>query len=165
MNRGKKFEEIFRECVEKVVGSAILRLHDQTTGYAGSKNPCDFIVYKAPYMYAIECKSVHGNRLPFVNITDYQWSELKKLGDVQGVIAGVVCWWIDKDVTLFLPIATLWALKYNGAKSVSYEIESDYEFLTYTIKGRKKRVFFEYDMQAFFNEIEHPVIDTIIHPV
>ena len=75
-NIGKKFENAFKESVEKVAGVAIVRLPDQMNGYAGSKNPCDFFMYKKPCMYAIECKSVHGNRLPMTNITDYlPWAE------------------------------------------------------------------------------------------
>lgn len=154
VNRGKKFEDVFKGAVEKIQGVALVRLHDQTTGFIGSKNPCDFLIYKSPYMYAIECKSVHGNRLPMTNITDYQYKELLRMSDVEGVIAGIVCWYIDRDITLFIPIKTVCALKYNGAKSISYEIKDDNEFLTYEIHGRKKKVFFEYDMDSFFHSIE-----------
>lgn len=157
-NRGKEFEDVFKNAVEKLDGVAIVRLHDQTTGFVGSKNPCDFLMYKAPYLYAIECKSVHGNRLPMTNITDYQYKELLKMSDVKGVIAGVICWYIDRDITLFIPIGTVFALKYNGAKSISYEIQDDPEFVTFELKGRKKRVFFEYDMDNFFHTIEKHIL-------
>lgn len=153
VNRGKDFEDVFKQAVERVPNTSIIRLHDQTTGFTGSKNPCDFIMYHFPFMYAIECKSVHGNRLPFSNVTDYQWSELNKLSKTHGIIAGIVCWWIDRDVTLFMPIDLLLALKSNGAKSVPYDIAEDKQFYTVTIKGRKKRVFFEYDLTDFFEEL------------
>ena len=154
VNRGKQFEDVFRECVEKVNNVALVRLHDQTMGYRGAKNPCDFLIYKSPYLYPIECKSVHGNRLPIANITDFQRQELMKMNKIDGVIAGVVCWYIDRDVTLFLPINTIRALEYNGAKSISYEIKNDPEFVTYEITGKKKRVFFDYDMDNFFHTME-----------
>lgn len=157
-NRGKEFEDVFKSAVEKVNGTAIIRIHDQMSGYIGSKNPCDFLIYKSPYLYPIECKSVHGNRLPMTNITDFQYKELRKMGKIKGVIAGVVCWYIDRDVTLFLPIGTICALRYNGAKSISYEIKDDPEFLTFEIIGRKKRIFFEYDMDNFFHTIEKHII-------
>ena len=62
-NRGKQFENVIKTAFEKVDGVSIDRLHDQTTGFKGSSNICDFIVYKEPYEYYIECKSVHGNLL------------------------------------------------------------------------------------------------------
>lgn len=154
VNRGKDFEKVFRECTERVPNVAVLRLNDQMNGFYGSKNPCDFVLYNKPYIYFIECKSVHGNRLPFTNISDYQWQEMTKVAKVDGVVAGVICWYIDRDVTLFIPIETLNALKCNGAKSVSYEIEGDDKFLTFTIQGKKKRIFFDYDMSLFFHDIE-----------
>ena len=100
VNRGKQFEKVIRESFEKVPDMLVVRLHDQTSGYAGSKNPCDFIMYHKPCMYAIECKSVHGNTLSIHskpkpdhsgklqgfhgNITDYQWEQLSLMSKVKG---------------------------------------------------------------------------------
>lgn len=161
-NRGKEFEQRIKEAFEKVDGVSIDRLHDQTTGYLGSANICDFIVYKEPYEYYIECKSVHGNTLPFSNITDTQWRGLLEKSKIKGVTAGVICWWIDKDVTLFIPIQILQKLKleYNR-KSIRYDnplvgVRPDEEqpfVRQIEIKGTKKRVFFDYDMKEFFNDL------------
>lgn len=41
VNRGKQFEDVIKTAFEKVPGVSIDRLHDQTTGYAGSSNICD----------------------------------------------------------------------------------------------------------------------------
>jgi penicillin-binding protein-related factor A (putative recombinase) len=151
VNRGKDFENKIKEAFMKIHGVSIDRLHDQMTGYkVTSANPCDFIVYKKPYEYYIECKSVHGNTLPFSNITDNQWRGLLEKSKIDGVKAGVICWWIDKDVTLYIPIQTLETLKNLGRKSVRYdEISLD----CVIIPGKKKRVFFEYEMEVFFNEV------------
>ena len=43
-NRGKQFEEVIKEAFESIPDVSIDRLHDQTTGYRGSSNICDFIV-------------------------------------------------------------------------------------------------------------------------
>ena len=64
VNRGKDFEKVIKESFEKVPNTSVVRLHDQTNGFAGSTNPCDFLIYHAPHLYALECKSVHGNTLP-----------------------------------------------------------------------------------------------------
>ena len=156
VNRGKQFEDVVREAFEKVPGVSIDRLHDQTTHYKGSSNICDFIVYREPYEYYFECKSVHGNTLPFSNITDIQWKGLLEKSKIEGVFAGVICWWVDKDITLFIPIQTLEFYKYKNRKSVRYDqfdIWINYEAIE--IKGKKKRVFFEYDMESLLNEIQY----------
>lgn len=149
-NRGKIFEHIIKQAFQKVSGVSIDRLYDQTTGFKGSQNICDFIVYKEPYEYYIECKSVHGNTLPFSNITDTQWNGLLEKSQIEGVFAGVICWWIDHDITKFIPIQCLEWNKQNGYKSLRY----DHDGTAFTVlKGKKKRVFFEYDMEEFFNDV------------
>ena len=156
-NVGKKFENVIKEAFEKVEGVSIDRLHDQTTGFKGSQNIADFIVYKEPYEYYIECKSVHGNTLPLRNITETQWKGLFEKSKIEGVFAGVICWWIDKDVTRFIPIQLLQYMKEcDKVKSYRYEF-GGYEPKQYNaieIKGKKKRVFFDYDMLDFFKRFE-----------
>jgi hypothetical protein len=150
-NQGKKFENVIKESFLKVPNVSIDRLHDQTTGFKGSQNICDFIVYKEPYEYYIECKSIHGASLPFSNITDTQWNGLLQKSQIEGVFAGVICWWIDKDVTKFIPIQALQWNKENGYRSIRFD-HNGTSFIE--IKGKKKRVFFDYDMEEFLNEIQ-----------
>lgn len=165
VNRGKKFENVIKEAFLKVPNVSIDRLHDQTNGFKGSQNICDFIVYKEPYEYYIECKSVHGASLPFSNITDTQWKGLLEKSKIEGVFAGIICWWIDKDVTAFIPIWYLeWIRLYHPeVKSVNVNrlLKESAEYEEYMkfqnphfiqIKGKKKRVFFDYDMEEFLNE-------------
>lgn len=168
VNRGKQFENVIKEAFEKVEGVSIDRIHDQTNGYAGSANISDFIMYKYPHEYYIECKSVHGNTLPFSNITKNQWEGLLKKSKIEGVIAGVICWWVDRDVTLFIPIQLLQVEKNLGHKSIRYDYGSCISarevrpngtrfFRTHELKGKKKRVFFDYDMTTFFKEVGYEV--------
>lgn len=159
VNRGKKFESVIREAFEKVPDVSIDRLHDQTNGFKGSQNICDFIVYREPYEYYFECKSVHGNTLPFSNITETQWNGLLEKSKIDGVFAGVICWWIDKDVTKFIPIQILDDLKRNhNYKSYRYDY-SHWNGIqkTIEIKGKKKRVFFDYDMEEFLNVVTNSI--------
>ena len=152
VNRGKQFEQIIKQAFEKIPGVSIDRLHDQTTGYRGSQNICDFIVYKEPYEYYIECKSVHGNTLPFSNITETQWDGLLEKSKLEGVTAGILCWWIDHDQTYFIPIELLQdAVQTMNAKSLNVlhpHIHSEWIY----IPGKKKRVFFDYDFRDFFEQ-------------
>ena len=155
INRGKQFEDVIKKAFLQVPDVSIDRLHDQTNGFLGSANTCDFIVYKKPYEYYIECKSVHGNTLPFSNITDTQWKGLLEKSKIEGVFAGVICWWIDKDVTRFMPIQVLDYLREEGYKSIRFDaFPFRLDLLPIIeIKGKKKRVFFDYDMEDFFNDI------------
>lgn len=157
-NRGKKFEKVIKESFLKIQDVSVDRLHDQTNGFAGSSNICDYIVYKKPHEFYIECKSVHGNTLSihgnnpknrYGNITNKQWEGLLDKSCINGVIAGVMCWWVDRDVTMFIPIQVLERCRGFGMKSIRYDFEEGIE-----IKGRKKRVFFDYDMTSFFEEVE-----------
>ena len=163
VNRGKQFENVIRKSFERVEGVSIDRLNDNTAGFKGVAGICDFIVYKEPYEYYIECKSVHGASLPFSNITDKQWQGMLEKSQIEGVFAGVICWWIDKDVTKFIPIRDLVIAKKCGYKSIRYDTECyiehpmdelGYKAFSIEIKGKKKRVFFDYDMKEFFNEIQ-----------
>ena len=150
VNRGKQFEQVIKEAFEKVSRVSVDRLHDQTTGYKGSSNICDFIVYKYPYQFYIECKTVHGNTLPFSNITNTQWNGLLEKSKINGVMAGVICWWVDKDVTKFISIDILeYEKSIKEAKSVRYDIPCAIE-----LTGKKKRVFFDYDMEKFFKQFQ-----------
>ena len=164
VNRGKQFENVIRKSFERVEGVSIDRLNDNTAGFKGVAGICDFIVYKEPYEYYIECKSVHGASLPFSNITDKQWQGMLEKSQIEGVFAGVICWWIDKDVTKFIPIRDLVIAKKCGYKSIRYDTECyiehpmdelGYKAFSIEIKGKKKRVFFDYDMEEFLNEIQH----------
>ena len=155
-NYGKEFEGVVRKAFEKVPNVSIDRLHDQTTGWKGSANICDFIVYREPYEYYFECKSIHGNTLPFSNITDTQWEGLFEKSKIEGVFAGIICWWIDKDRTFFLPIQKLAIWRYFDSalqvKSISVE-QAEKDVGCIEITGKKKRVFFEYNMEKFLNEL------------
>ena len=154
-NRGKEFEGVIKEAFLAVPNTSVDRLHDQMSGFkVTSKNVSDFIVYHKPHEYYIECKSVHGNVLPLSNITDHQWASLLEKSEIDGVIAGVIVWFIDHDVTYFVPIQQLQYAEGYGKKSVRYD---DTFIKKIIIQGKKKRVFFEYDMLEFFREIENEV--------
>lgn len=140
-NYGKDFENVVKKSFEKLNTVCVIRLHDQTTGFKGSVNPCDFIVYDYPHMYLIECKSIHGNTFPLSNITRNQLSEMYRMSAISGVRAGILCWWIDHDVTRYIPIQYIHEYIENGIKSIRYDDpEAGLE-----IVGKKKRVFFDYD--------------------
>ena len=145
-NRGKEFETIIGNGFRALTDVSVDRIPDQTMHYKDRANVSDFIVYKYPHQYYVECKSVHGNTLPISNITQLEplW---EKEVLTKGVKSGVLCWWIDKDVTRWIPIEEIVNRKVDGHKSIRFDepIEGSKEII-----GRKKKIYFEYDMKSFF---------------
>ena len=148
INRGKQFEKVIYEAFRKVPNISIDRLPDQQSGYVGSKNICDFIVYKYPYQYYIECKTTYGNTFPLSRLT--QANDLFNKHQINGVEAGVIIWWVDKDITKFIPISYIEYLKICNKKSIRYDDEN---IDIIEIQGKKKRVFFDYCMSKFILDL------------
>lgn len=168
VNRGKDFEGQVYNGFAKVDGVSIDRLPDPMAGYAGVKNICDFIVYKKPLQYYIECKSCYGNTMsihsnnpkqPYGNITKNQWEGLLEKSTIPGVRAGILVWFIDHDETYWIDIRLLQKHRDAGNKSISYRCDwVDFTLETHymweRIDGEKRRVLFDYDMAIFLAEME-----------
>jgi hypothetical protein len=151
-NYGKDFEHIVKTCLLKVDGVDVQRLYDSTNGFVGVKNPSDFIVYKFPHQYYLECKCLWENTLRPDKVT--QLSDLVKKSSVRGVYAGVLVWWIEHDITVYVPAVNL-AEHYKTHKSLNVKDIMSWEVQHIRIKGEKKRVFFNYDFESFFKEFEY----------
>ena len=159
VNRGKQFENVIRKSFECVEGVSIDRINDNTAGFKGIAGICDFIVYLKPYEYYIECKTIHGNTFPLRNITDNQYRGLLEKSQIVGVRAGLIIWWVDKDVTAYVPIEYIEHAKKCCCKSIPFNwdiVLCKTETISEPIQihGKKKRVFFEYDMERFFRDID-----------
>ena len=161
MNRGKDFEQVFREQMV-ATGFDVNRVADNTAGYMGGRNICDFITYLYPNIYYLEMKTTKGNTLPFSNITDNQFTGLLEKEGVNGAGAGVVVWFVEKDKTFFVSADCYYQLKLLGAKSLHIndlirragQFDDCLYFKCFEIKGKKKRVFFDYDMEQFKKDLE-----------
>ena len=70
---GKKAEAKIREWLDKPSEDYCFdRIPDQTSGYFGSSNICDFDCYKYPFMYYIESKETENDRWEFNQLSDIQ---------------------------------------------------------------------------------------------
>lgn len=143
-NRGKQFETVFKKSCEKCPGVSIDRFPDPSAGYAGIRNVCDFVVYCYPYQFYFELKSFYGNTLNFSNITDNQWTGLLEKSKIPGVTAGIIAWFIDHDITVFVPIDELQMLNDKGRKSLNIKDIKECEVNYIEIPGKKRRVLFDY---------------------
>lgn len=161
LNRGKQFEQRMREQFEKLDNTFVLRLYDVTMGYSNIDNPCDLIVYKDGTLNLFECKAIHGNTLNFkAHIRENQWDKLLEYSKIDGVNAGILCWFIDKGETLFLPIQDLEQLYLNEYKSFNFEYWVDgvldkYCKNIYILNGHTKRIFFDYELEEFLEDIRY----------
>lgn len=162
VNRGKDFEGQVYDGFAKIDGVSIDRLPDPMAGYAGVRNICDFLVYRYPNQYYIECKSCYGNTLSINSndpkrkygaITNNQWEGLLEKSKIPGVRAGVLVWFIDHDETYWYDIRLLQECKDAGMKSISWVNTCCHNDKCLRILGKKRRVLFDYDFIPFFKEI------------
>ena len=143
INRGKQFENLLKEQFEKIPNISIDRLYDITT------------VYKDGTLNYFECKAIHGNTLNFKShIRENQWDKLLKKSWIPGVNAGIICWFIDLDKTYFIDIEYLDYLKEQGNKSFNAISDID-KIPVIEIKGKKKKVFFEYELENLLEDLSY----------
>lgn len=146
VNRGKQFETKFKsDIIATLPNCSIDRLYDSQSGYLSVKNISDFIMYKEPNIFYIECKSHKGNTFPLANLTQYD-KLLAKVG-IPGVRAGVVLWLIERDVVVYLPISFITYLKSNDFKSFNVKMLDDEKLraMFLVIPSTKRRVFMDSD--------------------
>lgn len=145
-NLGKAFEQKFKEnFLATVPNSSVDRLYDPVGGYKAITNICDFICYKEPNIFYIECKSHKGNTFPFSCLTQYE-KLLSKIG-IPGVRVGVILWMIEKDVVVYLPLSTIRQMKDDGKKSfnVYTDLFKNKVYNIIEIPSIKKRTFMNSD--------------------
>ena len=151
-NRGKKFEDVVRQCFEKADDVSIDRLRDAPKKLKGVDNPSDFIVYKKPHEIYVECKSHLGNTLPFSCIREEQIQGMTKKVEIEGVKAGIIIWYIDHDLTIWIPIDEVVNMIDQGYKSINVK-DLNYPRNIIRIDGTKKRIYFDYDMNKFLEDL------------
>ena len=147
INYGKKFEERFKLDWVNSTGGAIVRLYDNTSGYLSISNVSDYICYKYPNLFFIECKSHKGASIPFTAISQYD--KLLSFSNIKGIRSGVVLWLYEKDIVLYIPVKTIKVLKDSGEKSVGIRHLKDYDIIE--IPSKKLRVFMESDYNVLLS--------------
>ena len=156
VNRGKDLEDQFKTQIEYLQSVSLDRLPDPSGGFLGVRNICDFTAYKYPFEYFIECKAFSGNTLNFKSaITSNQWQGMTEKMKVEGVMAGVLVWFIDYDRTVYVPILELVKLRDSGSKSLNIKDIQEMNVNYIEMEGKKKRVFFVYDMEKFVEELQN----------
>lgn len=159
-NYGKPFENKIREQLEDA-GIYCLRLFDPPKGYKGIANPCDILLHRKGVTYFLECKtikkeasiSIYSNdpegKHIYGNVSNGQWEGLLQAQE-SGIVSGLLVWWVARDTTKFIPIKTAERLRNNGAKSIRYDVSGGG---VTELHGVKKRVYFDYDFERFFQDL------------
>lgn len=157
INRGKDFEKEFKKLFLEESNIALERLYDSTSGFAGIKTKCDFIVYRYPNQYYFELKSIHKTSFPLSSISDNQRRGLTSVSDITGICAGVVIWFCDHDITAYVPIQEInrWE-KDSGKKSIGVKDIIENKINHVILKGIKKRALMSYsDVNGFLENIRN----------
>ncbi len=88
---GKKAEKKIKEWLDKPeLGYCFDRLPDQMTGFFGSKNICDFTLFKSPSFYYIESKATWEDRFDFSMISDNQFDKMLEKAEIANVYSFVI---------------------------------------------------------------------------
>lgn len=87
----KKAEAKIREWLDRPEeGYCFDRIPDQMTGHFGSKNICDFTLFKSPFKYYLESKATWEDRFDFSMITDYQYEKMLEKSKIDMVFSYIV---------------------------------------------------------------------------
>jgi len=117
---GKKAEAKIKEWLDRPEdGYCFDRLPDQMTGFYGSSNICDFILFRAPYFYYLESKATWADRFDFSSITDYQYTHMVAKSAIRGVYCYVVVLFATHQRAFLLDIRDIKQAKENGIKSLN----------------------------------------------
>ena len=150
-DKGKKFEERFRIDYKRCFPNTLIyRLPDQQSGYAGggSQNPCDFFCFTGNEVLMTECKAHAKASIPFTAIPQYE-----RMLDYKGLpktYPGVVVWFYEKDVVIWVSIEEMEKMVLDGEKSIGLRMideKKPYKKLynIITIPSKKLRTFMESD--------------------
>ncbi len=126
---GKKAEQKIREWLDKPEqGYCFDRIPDQMTGFYGSKNICDFTLFKTPNMYYIECKATWSDRFDFSMITDYQFKGLLEKSKILNVHGVIIILFASEKRAFILDINEINKLILMGKKSINIKKINKWEF-------------------------------------
>lgn len=150
---GKKWETKFKTTWEKQFPDTfIYRLPDQQSGYAGSggSNPCDFMCYQGSCMLMVECKAHKGASIPFTDIPQYERQLAYK--DLYKTYPGVLVWFYEKDVIIWVSITEMEKMVLDGEKSIGLRMINDKKpykkmYNIITVPAQKLRTFMEADLK------------------
>lgn len=117
---GKQAEKKVKDWLDRPEeGYCFDRIPDQMTGFYGSTNISDFILYKKPYMYYIESKATYADRFDFSMLTDKQFNGMLEKSKLDGVYGFVIVLFATYKRAFILDIQDIAKCKEDGKKSLN----------------------------------------------
>ena len=93
-------------------------------GFFGSKNICDFTLFKSPDMYYIESKATWSDRFDFSMITDYQYKSLLQKSRIQNVYGVIIILFAAEQRAFIIDINEIDRPVKSGKKSININVSS-----------------------------------------
>ena len=106
---GKIAEQRIRTWLDRPdQGYSFDRIPDQMSGYfMVSRNICDFICYRYPYMFYIESKATTHDRFEFSQLSDVQRMGLRAKSKIKGCFGLVIVLFVEYKRAFIFNIADL----------------------------------------------------------
>lgn len=153
---GKKFESKFAEDFLRTFPNGVCyRLLDTQSRQKGVSNACDFICYAYPYQFMVECKEHKGTLFPFSDLRQYD--KLLDYKDKNGVFAGVVLWFSEKDIVIAIHIEDIERMKKDGLKSINLRKLDKELYNIIDIPSEKLMKFMRSDYTVLYNYMENKI--------
>lgn len=151
LNKGKIFETMFKDQWKKCFPETLIfRLKDQVSGFKEtSQNPCDYLCFPEDKLFMIECKSHGGTSISFSAIPQYE--RLLAYKDYKNVIPGIVIWFKEKDIILWVDIRVAEKIYKDGNKSIQLKMFTNSIYDIKEIPTVKKRVYLDADYRYLIN--------------
>lgn len=139
---GKKAESKIKDWLDRPQdGYCFDRIPDQMTGFYGSKNICDFTLFKSPYMYYIESKATWKDRFDFSMLTETQHNGLTDKSKIDGVFGVVIVLFASYKRAFTIDIREINRFMSLGNKSLNIKKLDSLDFKCHeiqTIQSRKE---------------------------
>ena len=90
--------------------------------------------------FLVECKTTHDTTFNFAKLKQYD--KLLEYKDKKGVYPGVVIWFVELDLIVWVNISEIEKMKLEGKKSVSPKSLELNDYTLYQVPAKKKRTFF-----------------------
>lgn len=128
----------------------IYRLPDQMNGFKDtSGNPCDFFAKTQGLLFMVECKTHKGASIPFTAIPQYE----RLLGHkgYDNIIPGILIWFSEKDLVIWVDINEAEKMVKNGEKSIGIRMLNDKLYNILVLPIEMKRVYPKVDYTYLVN--------------
>lgn len=150
---GKKAEQKIRQWLNRPEeGYDFNRIPDNMNGFYGSRNICDFDLYKNPNKYYIESKATYHDRFDFNMLTDYQMENMLKKSQIANVRSLVIVLFVTYQRAFIFDIRDIQEQIESGKKSVNITKIDNWK-ISYkeirTITSRKQMLDYEGEIEEY----------------